>query len=356
MNLLTPMACATALACAVTVLLTPSVRKLAFRAKAIKIPRVRDVHSKVTASWGGIAMIVGFFAAFVGLRLFGNLPSPIVSDARPHVQPLFGIPSHPILGILLGALVVSFIGALDDLTTIGPKDAEGKSLGLSPLLQTLGLFFAGFVAALFGARIEGVTNPFPNLLHVGPYLSLGWFSVPLTMIWVFGATKTFDFLDGLDGLAAGVCGIAAATMGLMAAFSRTPEPTVALLAAATFGAAIGFLRYNFNPASIFMGTVGSYFLGFMLSMLAVVGAFKVPAAAAVFLPMIVLGVPVFDGLYVMGRRKAQGKKLTEPDNTHIHHRLTERGLSVKQAVWIVYGLTFVTCLIALLLVWLGRKP
>ena len=131
---------------------------------------------------------------------------------------------------------------------------------------------------------------------------------------------------------------------------------MALLAAATFGAAIGFLRYNFNPASIFMGTVGSYFLGFMLSMLAVVGALKVPAAAAIFLPLIVLGVPVFDGLYVIQKRVVQGKKPTEPDNTHLHHRLTERGLSVKQAVWIVYGLTFVTCLIALLLVWLGRKP
>ncbi len=350
------MAYGTLLASAVTVLLTPTVRKLAFQVKAIKIPRARDVHSKVTASWGGIAIVVGFFAAFVGLRLFGNLPSPIVSDTRPHVQPLFGIPTHPILGILLGALIVSFIGALDDLTTIGPKDAEGKSLGLSPKLQALGLLFAGFVAAIFGARIEGVTNPFPNLLHIGPYLSLGWFSIPLTMFWVFGATKTFDFLDGLDGLAAGVSAIAAMTMGLMAAFSRTPEPTVALLAAATFGAAIGFLRYNFNPASIFMGTVGSYFLGFMLSMLAVVGAFKVPVAAAVFLPLIVLGVPVFDGIYVMGRRKAQGKKLTEADNTHIHHRLTERGLTVKQAVWAIYGLTFATCLIALLLVWWGRKP
>ncbi|WP_395142681.1 glycosyltransferase family 4 protein, partial [Armatimonas sp.] len=298
---------------------------------------------------------IGFFAAFVGLRLFGNLPSPIAPDTRPHLEPLLGIPPHPILGILLGALIVSFIGALDDMTTIGPKDAQGKSMGLSPKLQALGLLFAGLVAALFGARIEGTTNPVPNLIP-GSYLSLGWFSVPLTMFWVFLATKTFDFLDGLDGLAAGVGGIAAATMGLMAAFSRTPEPTVALLAATTFGAAVGFLRYNYNPASIFMGTVGSYFLGFMLAMLAVVGAFKVPVAAAVFLPLIVLGVPVFDALYVIGRRAAQGKKITEADKSHIHHRLTERGLSVTKAVWAIYGLTFITCLIALLLVWWGRKP
>lgn len=331
------------LAGTVTIALTPPIRRLAFRYGVIKVPRARDVHTEPTASWGGIAIVIGFFAAFVALRLYGNLPSLIATDPRPHLKPLWGIPSHPILGILLGGGIVSVIGALDDQRDLSPK------------LQALGLLFAGLVAALFGARIEGTTNPVPNLIP-GSYLSLGWFSVPLTMFWVFLATKTFDFLDGLDGLAAGVGGIAAATMGLMAAFSRTPEPTVALLAAATFGASVGFLRYNYNPASIFMGTVGSYFLGFMLAMLAVVGAFKVPVAAAVFLPLIVLGVPVFDALYVIGRRAAQGKKITEADKSHIHHRLTERGLSVTKAVWAIYGLTFVTCLIALLLVWWGRKP
>ena len=337
------MAYGTLLAGAVTILLTPSVKRLAVHYRVVREPRQRDAHQRATPLWGGIAIVIGFFAAFIALRLYGNLPSPIAADPRPHLKPLLGIPSHPILGILIGAIVVSVIGALDDQRDLSPK------------LQALGLLLAGFVAALFGARIEGITNPVPNLI-VGSYVSLGWFSVPLTMFWVFLATKTFDFLDGLDGLAAGVGGIAAATMGLMAAFSRTPEPTVALLAAATFGAAIGFLRYNYNPASIFMGTVGSYFLGFMLAMLAVVGAFKVPVAAAVFLPLIVLGVPVFDALYVIGRRAAQGKKLTQADKSHIHHRLTERGLSVKQAVWTIYGLTFVTCLIALVLVWLGRKP
>jgi UDP-GlcNAc:undecaprenyl-phosphate/decaprenyl-phosphate GlcNAc-1-phosphate transferase len=354
MNLLGPMGYAALLASAVTVLLTTPVKRLAVRCGVVREPRQRDAHHKATPLWGGIAIVIGFFAAFVALRLFGNLPSPI-ADPRPPVKLLTGLPSHPILGILLGGLIVAIIGALDDMPNIGPKDAEGKSKGLSPKLQALGLLLAGFIAAIFGARIEGVTNPFPSLLHTGPYLSLGWFSIPLTMFWVFLATKTFDFLDGLDGLAAGVSAIAAATMGLMAAFSRTPEPTVALLAAATFGAAVGFLRYNYNPASIFMGTVGSYFLGFLLAMLAVVGAFKVPVAAAVFLPLFVLGVPVFDALYVIGRRAAQGKKLTEADKSHIHHRFIERGLNVKQAVWTIYGLTALTCLIALMLVWLGRK-
>lgn len=358
MNLLGPMALATLLAGAVTILITPPVKQLAFQARAIKFPRSRDVHTLPTASWGGIAIVIGFFAAFVGLRIFGNdsLPSPISPDpSRPHLQHFFGIEPHPILGILLGGLIVALIGALDDMTTIGPKDSEGKALGLSPMLQFLGLLLAGFVAAVLGARIEGITNPFPNLIHTGPYLSLGWFSIPVTMGWVFLATKTFDFIDGLDGLAAGVCAISATAMGIMAALGRTPEPTVALLAAALVGSAVGFLRYNFNPASIFMGTVGSYFLGFILSMLAVVGAVKVPVAAAVFLPLIVLGVPVFDGLYVVGRRVAQKKKPTQPDNSHIHHRLTDRGLNVRQAVWVIYGLTLATCLVALLLVWLGRR-
>lgn len=350
------MAIATLLAGIVTIALIPPVKKLAERYGIVRAPRSRDAHQKPTPLWGGIAIVSGFFAAFVALRLFGNLPSPIAESGRPHLTPLLGITPHPILGILIGALIVAVIGALDDMPSIGPKDAEGKSKGLSPGLQILGLLFAGFVAALFGARVEGITNPFPNLIHVGPYLSLGWLSVPLTMIWVLFATKFFDFLDGLDGLAAGVSAIAAATMGLMAAFSRTPEPTVALLAATTFGAALGFLRYNYNPASIFMGSVGSYFLGFLLSMLAVAGALKVPVAAAVFLPFIVLGVPILDGIYVVGKRKAQGKKLTEADKSHIHHRLQERNLSVKQAVWAIYGLTFLTCLIALALVWLGRKP
>lgn len=354
MNLLGQMASATVLACAVTILLTPLAKRLAERFGVVRVPRVRDAHHKPTPLWGGLAIVVGFFAAYVALRLFTNAPF----DKIPSARATGGggeLLRHPIVGILLGALVVAVIGALDDMPNIGPKDAEGKSKGLSPKLQTFGLLFAGFVAAIFGARIEGVTNPLPSLIHVGPYLSLGWFSVPLTMLWVFFATKTFDFLDGLDGLASGVSAIAAMTMGLMAAFSHTPDPAVALLAAATFGAAVGFLRYNYNPASIFMGSVGSYFLGFCLAMLAVVGAFKVPVATAMFLPLIVLGVPIFDALYVIGRRAAQGKKLTEADKSHIHHRLTERNLTVKQAVWTIYGLTFVTCLIALLLVWLGRK-
>ena len=173
------------------------------------------------------------------------------------------------------------------------------------------------------------------------------------MIWVFLVAKTFDFLDGMDGLASGVCAICAMTMGLMAA-SRG-DVAVAVMAAAIGGAALGFLRYNYNPASIFMGTVGAFFLGYMLAMLAIVGALKIPATISLFVALLVVGVPVFDGLYVTARRVVERKAPTHPDKTHIHHRLQQRGLSVRQVVLTVYAITACCCLAALLLAWkLGK--
>jgi UDP-GlcNAc:undecaprenyl-phosphate GlcNAc-1-phosphate transferase len=244
-----------------------------------------------------------------------------------------GIAPHPILGTLLGATLVAIVGLLDD------------RLDLSPKIQTAGLLLGGFIATILGARIDGITNPLG-----GGYLPLPmWLSVIGTMAWAFLATKTFDFLDGLDGLAAGVCAIAATTMGLMAAYQG--ETTVALLAAALVGACLGFLRHNFNPASIFMGTVGSYFLGFLLSMLAVTGAFKISAAISVVVPIFVFGVPIFDALYVVGKRVVERRSPTSADKTHIHHRFVQSGLSVRKAVWAIYGLTAGTCLIALILAW-----
>lgn len=340
MTLWLHMGTAALLAGIVTMLATPSVRRLAHRYGVIKTPRERDVHTVPTASWGGIAMLVGFLAAFLVayllLRLTTGVDITAAADPSRLPRPILGIAPHPIVGTLVGAALIALIGLLDD------------KIDLSPRWQMLGLMCSGLLAALLGARIVGISNPLPGLI-AGHYLPLGWLSIPLTVVWVFVATKTFDFLDGLDGLASGVGAIAAATMGIMAALQG--ETTVALLAAATMGAAIGFLRYNYNPASIFMGSVGSYFLGYLLAMLAVVGALKLPAAAAVFLPLIVLGVPVFDGLYVIGRRVARGKAPTQADKTHLHHRLQDRGLSVKQAVWTIYGLTAATCLMALMLAW-----
>ena len=331
--LLQQMGLAALLAGVTTVLVTPLVKRLAVQAGVVRYPRERDAHTTPTPLWGGVGIVVGFFVAFLVIRLLLGGALPQVHHVGHGPRPLLGIAPHPILGTLIGATLVAFIRLLDD------------RIDLSPKIQILGLLLGGAVAAVLGARIEGVTNPLS-----GGYLQLPmWLSVGGTMAWAFLATKTFDFLDGLDGLAAGTCSIAAMTMGLMAALQQ--EVTVALLASALVGACLGFLRHNYNPASIFMGTVGSYFLGFLLSMLAVTGAFKIPAAISVVVPIFVMGVPIFDALYVVGKRVVEKRDPTAADKTHIHHRLTQSGLSVRKAVWTIYGLTAGTCLLALFIAW-----
>jgi UDP-GlcNAc:undecaprenyl-phosphate GlcNAc-1-phosphate transferase len=334
--LLLPMGLSALIAALLAIVSVPLVKRLAERAGVIREVRARDSHDRPVPLWGGVAMFAGFFLTVLLLR-------PLTGHA---LTVSVGRGEHPILGILLGAAVVSTVGMLDD------------KYDLKPSYQAGALLFGGFLAALCGARIDGVTNPFAPASGGGGYTSdnyvaLGLWSYPLTMVWVFLAAKTFDFLDGLDGLAAGVCAIAATTMGLIAA--ARGEAAVALMAAALAGSCLGFLRYNYNPASIFMGTVGSYLLGFVLATLAVVGTVKAPTTIAVVIPLLVLGVPVFDAFYVIARRVAQGKRPTQADRTHIHHRLRDRGLSVRQAVWAIYGLTGACCLAALLLVWHWSK-
>ncbi len=337
-DLLLKMLLAACIAGAITVAAVPLVKLLAERFGAVRAPRARDVHTKPMPMWGGIAMLAGFLVAVLAARMFSG-DGLAVSVGRGQ---------HPILGILLGSVFIAIVGMLDD----HPK------YDLNPRWQTLSIVVGALIAALLGARIEGITNPFAPLPATPQtYNATNWILLPypvsilITLAWTFLATKTFDFLDGLDGLAAGVCAIAGTTMALLAAFGGRPEIAVALMAAALAGSSLGFLRHNYNPASIFMGTPGSQFLGFVLAMLAVVGTVKIPAALSLFIPILVLGVPVFDGLYVAARRIYRRQSPTVADKTHIHHRLRARGLSVPQAVWVIYGLTAGTCLLALFLAW-----
>ena len=336
-SLLLKMGIAALCAALIAVFTTPLVRRLAVSAGVVRYPRARDMHSKGMPLWGGLAMFFGFMVTVLLLR-------PLLVHRELTVS--VGSGQHPILGILLGATLIAVVGLLDD------------KYDLPPSKQMLSLLAGGFIAAILGARIEGITNPMAGLPGSGhPYTAANYLhlplyvSVPITMAWVFLVAKTFDFMDGLDGLAAGICAIAATTMGLVAA--TRGEAAVALMAAALTGSCLGFLRHNYNPASIIMGTIGAQFLGFVLAMLAIVGTVKFPAAISLVVPLLVLGVPVFDGLYVVGRRLVTGKGPTVADRTHIHHRFTDRGLSVKQAVWAIYGLTAGGCALALLVAWFG---
>jgi len=203
-----------------------------------------------------------------------------------------------------------------------------------------------FAVSQFGVRINYVTNPAGGLFY------LGWAAVPATVVWLFGVTKTIDLIDGLDGLAAGVCAIASCALAVLAILMNTHS--VAIVCAAVTGASLGFLRYNYPPASIFMGTVGAQFMGFVIAGAAVIGAFKVAAAFAVLVPILALGVPLFDAVFAVARRAANGQPVYMPDRGHIHHRLLDAGLTQSQVILVIYCATVVLSAGALFIVSMVR--
>ncbi len=291
-------------ALAISYVATPWVRRLAIRLNVMVHPGGRRVHAKPMPLWGGIAIFAGFtIAVAVIARL-----SPQYAEFR-----------TPILGVLVSSSIIVVVGLLDDMREF------------SAIIQVLGIVLAAFVLTMFGIKIQFLSNPFTksDMIFLGPV-----FSVFVTVIWVFMLTKTMDFMDGLDGLAAGVGAISSGILAIMAFYAV--QPYVALMAAALSGACIGFLRFNFNPAKIFMGTGGSQFIGFVLAVIAIIGAFKVAATMAIVLPILVFGVPIFDGLFVIMKRFKDKRPLHIADKSHLHHRLLDKGLSHKQVVIVIY--------------------
>lgn len=323
-----------------TYFITPLVRKLAFKYGAVAVPRDRDVHKEPLPRWGGLAMVASFLVtlaiiyAYVLLRnhLHGR---EVPWDIHQHKQ---------FIGIVVAVLLITVVGAIDD------------KFEVSAIWQTIALVGAGWILAYSGARIEGITNPFYSPTHMvkgyDPHTFVqfpGWFSYLGTIIWVFGVAKTVDFIDGLDGLAAGVCAISAATLALLSAQTSGShgQYEVTIMAATIVGICVGFLRYNFNPATIIMGTVGAQFLGLSLASMAVIGTIKIAATVSVFLPLMILGIPIFDGIRVVATRIIKRTPAYLPDKTsHFHHILLNKGLSQKRAVWVIYSLTAGLCLIA----------
>ena len=311
------------LALGISYLATPQVRKLAVRLNVMVQPGGRRVHTRPMPLWGGIAIFGAFaFTSLVVMKL--------------GVDPAL---KAPILGIVVAGALVLTVGLLDDMKEF------------SAAIQALLIVGAAIVLMTFGVRIQFLSNPFnPSMLALGGILS--WL---ITIVWVFAVTKAVDFMDGLDGLAAGIGAIAAGILAIMAYYSEKPQPHVILMAAALSGACIGFLRFNFNPAKIFMGTGGSQFIGFALAAISIVGAFKVATALAIALPILVFGVPIFDAIFVVIKRFMDKRPVHVADQSHLHHRLLRRGLSHKQAVLVIYFFCIIAGGTALaLLLWSRR--
>jgi UDP-GlcNAc:undecaprenyl-phosphate GlcNAc-1-phosphate transferase len=291
--------------------LTPVVRRLAYRVGALSQPGGRHVHERPTPRLGGLAIFIAFFAPLIGLFF---VDSPVAQ--------MFTSEPKKVIGLFLGGLLMCGVGVVDD------------TRGLRAAYKFLAQIAAGVLAFECGFEIRAISLPL-----VGE-LSMGIFAAPVTVIWIVGLINAVNLIDGLDGLAAGVVFFAAVTnlvVGLVAG-----ADFVCFLMASMLGAVFAFLFFNFNPARIFMGDSGSYFLGYVLAVTSLTGASqKASTAVALLAPVVALGVPIFDTLFTMLRRFLERRPLFSPDRGHIHHRLLDMGLTHRRAVLIIYGVSVV---------------
>lgn len=279
----------------------PFTIKIAKKKGFLDVPKdERRVHKKPIPVGGGIAMVIS-----VSILMVYFLP----------------INKNLIL-TLIASLIIAISGLYDD------KE------GLSPKLKFLFQFLAAVILIIGGMKIEFFTNPFDS--H-DALLILNILSIPVTIFWVCGITNTINLIDGLDGLASGVSMICAISMFFIT--YKMGRYDVSLICALVAGACLGFLPFNFNPAKIFMGDTGALYLGFMLSYISISGFLKQAAILMIFVPVLILGVPVFDTAFAMVRRKLSGKSMVEADKGHLHHRLLKMGLNQRQTVVILYSIS-----------------
>ena len=283
----------------ISIISTPLVRKLAIKVNAIDVPKeARRVNTRPVPVMGGLAIYIAFV---IGTILYN------------------GILTTSQIGIIIGVTIIVIGGIIDDIKDLRPK--------YKLIIQVL----AAVCLIVSGVKITVITNPFMELY---PYLSMGWINIPLTIIWIVGVTNAFNLIDGLDGLAAGIAFISSVTLMIVSILNGRLE--AAFLTAVLSGAILGFLPYNFNPASIFMGDTGSQLLGFLLAAISIEGAIKSATAFVIAVPILAFGLPIYDTLFAMIRRKVNGKSIMQADRGHLHHRLLDMGLSQKQVVVIMY--------------------
>jgi len=289
--------------------MTPPVIGFAERIGAMDIPKdERRVHDHPIPRMGGLAIITGFFLAVI----------------------LFVPVSVKIYGIMIGAYIIAGMGFVDDI------------VNLRPMIKLLLQLFAAFVCVRFGLVIDAITWPVTET-----YMELGYWGVPLTVLWIVLCTNAFNLIDGLDGLAAGVTAICSFFLLAASILFFTAEPAAAIILTALIGACLGFIPFNFNPARIFMGDVGSQFLGFILATASILGLFKLQAVLTFALPLADTGFAVI-------RRLAHGQSPFQADRGHFHHRLLALGLSQKQTVLVLYGVAAIGGVVSL---WIaGRGP
>jgi UDP-GlcNAc:undecaprenyl-phosphate GlcNAc-1-phosphate transferase len=288
---------------------TPPVARLARRLGVIHRPRDRDLHDRPVPGLGGLAILA---AVVVSALLF----LPANGETR---------------GIIGGALAIAFVGAVDDY----------REAGLHPFVKLAGQFAAAAIPVAAGVFVDHLTLPFLDPIGLSDTAGRA-----LTLVGMVAVMNVVNFTDGADGLAAGVCTIAAGTFAIIA-LSFPGREDAAILAALTAGASVGFLWHNFHPASIFMGDAGSNLLGLLLACVAIQGILKTAAVVALFFPLLILAVPALDATFVVAKRIKYRRPVYSADRWHFHHRFANIGFSQRRTVLYLYGWTLSLAALAL---------
>ncbi len=293
--------------------LTPAAIGLARKFNIVDMPNQRKVHANPTPRLGGLAIYAGFVLGALALVVY----------------------TRQVAALLIAGTLVMLTGLVDDMKDIAAK------------LKLLGQVIAALVLVEAGYTVRFITNPFP-----GDMLSLGVLGVPITVLWLVGISNAVNLIDGLDGLASGVSAIAAVSTAIVCLSQG--EWTAAALAGVLAAAALGFLPWNFHQAKTFMGDCGALFLGFILGALALMGLSKGATVVSVFIPFIILGIPVFDTFFAIIRRMLLKRPIFEADKMHLHQTLLSLGLSHRQTVLTIYAVSLVMGLAAVLMAVLAR--
>lgn len=318
-NIIAPILVVLVSAAVLSLLLTPLVRAIGRRYEIVDRPTARRVNLIPVPRGGGLAISAAFLVVS-GVFL-------IVNATELYVSIPFGVDPPQLVALLLGGALAAALGAIDDLFDLRAR---------AQLIGQVGLAIGAIV---LGISIDFVANPLgPGVIRFSGPIAIG-----LTVLWIVGMINSINWIDGLDGLSSGIAFIAAVTLGLISLTSGISQPLIAVLCFALAGALLGFLRWNFHPASIFAGTSGVQFVGFTLAVLAILGTAKVAVA------LLVLGVPIIDTFWIIVRRMAQGGSPFSPDRSHIHHRLLDLGLSHRQTVLVIYAICLALALLSLLL-------
>lgn len=326
-----PYLCLFAASLAVALAATPLARRIAVALDAVDYPSARRINTRPVPRMGGIAIFGGIVAAFV-VQYLGTtyLGWPAVLVPSPKMQINYWL-------LVLAFLTVFFTGLLDDYRS------------LTPLQKLVGQVVAAVIAVAGGLVIGDISNPFAP-----GFVSLGWFAYPITVIYLVSYSNIINLIDGLDGLAAGISAIASLTMFALSVLAGRLD--AAALSVAVAGSSLGFLRYNFHPASIFMGDSGALTLGFALGVSSLLSVTRIAGLTTIIVPLVIAAVPIIDTFSAIVRRLRGHVSIGHADRGHIHHRLMEEGFDQRQAALLMYAWTALLCVGSLIMTQVGTMP